>query len=188
MALRDKTTVPHGISRFCLFPGGSLSPRVSSHDSSCAQKPRPLICHFSKLLGDERTTTPTMPSRGGLLVRVPPFSWPCGGRLQLPECSASSLKCYCPFHGAGRSSSGQQCQVRCFLCPSPGQRRGGDLTLGRRAREGAQETLSVLPASPRATLRLLHPRPPELLLKTDRPRQGGGFAAPPPPSPAPGPW
>lgn len=71
-----------------------------------------------------------MPSRGGLLVRVPPFSWPCGGRLQLPECSASSLECYCLFPCAGRSRSGQECQVRCFLCPSPGQGRGGDLTLG----------------------------------------------------------
>ena len=50
------------------------------------------------------------------------------------------------------------------------------MTLGRRAREGAQETLSLLPGSPRAPLRLLHPQPPELLLKTDRPRQGGGFA------------
>ena len=71
-----------------------------------------------------------MPSRGGLLVRVPPFSWPCGGRLQLPECSASSLECYCLFPCAGRSRSGPECQVRCFLCPSPGQGRGGDLTLG----------------------------------------------------------
>ena len=121
---------------------------------------------------------------GGLLVRVPLFPWPCGGRLQLPECSASSLGCYCPFHGAGRCRNGQECQVRCFLCPSPRQGRGGDLTLGRRAREGAQETLSLLPGSPRATLRLLHPQPPELLLKIDRPRQGGGFA----PHLSPGPW
>ena len=86
-----------------------------------------------------------MPS-WGLLVRAPPFPWPCGGRLQFPECSASSFGCCCPFPGAGRGRSGQECQVRGSLCPSPGQGRGSDLTLGTEPRRERRRRRPFCPA------------------------------------------
>lgn len=118
----NKTTVPHSISRFFLFPGGRFSPLISSHDSSRAEKPRPLVCHLPSLLGRDGLQLPQChsgaPCKGS--TSTPPQPRPYGGRLQFPGCFASYFGCNCFFPGAGRGRSDQECQARGSLCPSPG--------------------------------------------------------------------
>lgn len=69
----NKTTVPHSISRFFLFPGGRFSPLISSHDSSRAEKPRPLVWHLPSLLG-----------RDGLQLPQCHSGAPCKGSTSTP--------------------------------------------------------------------------------------------------------